>query len=89
MTAIAPAVPVRIRVQDAWDEVDLELPSETTVEELKTRALRSFRIRRDPGGYVVKFRGAELIDETRTIAEAGIVANAALIVLPRRRRPVR
>jgi hypothetical protein len=37
----------------------------------------------------MKFRGAELRDESRSLADAGLVPNGALIVLPRRRRPVR
>ena len=89
MTTAAATMPLRIRVQEAWDEADLELAADTTVHELKVRALRHFRIRRHPDDYVVKFRGAEMIDETRTLAEAGVVPNAALIVLSRRRRPVR
>jgi hypothetical protein len=44
---------------------------------------------RDPAGYVLKFRGAELQDERQSLAEAGLVPNGALIVLPRRRRPVK
>lgn len=89
MTTAAALLPVRVRVLDAWDEVALELPSDATVDQLKARALASFRNRSDPSGYVVKFRGAELIDESETLEAAGIVPNAALIVLPRRRRPVR
>ena len=50
---------------------------------------RATRVTRDPDGYVLKFRGAELSDETRSLADAGLVPNGALIVLPRRRRPVR
>jgi hypothetical protein len=42
-----------------------------------------------PEEYLVKFRGAELFDESKSLSEAGVVPNAALIVLPRRRRPVR
>jgi hypothetical protein len=42
-----------------------------------------------PEEYVVKFRGAEVFDESLSLAESGVVANAALIVMPRRRRPVR
>jgi hypothetical protein len=38
---------------------------------------------------VLKFRGAELSDETRSAADWGLVPNGALIVLGRRRRPVR
>ena len=89
MTAVTPALRLRVRVQEAWNEVALELPADTSVADMKARAQAHFRIRREPDETVVKFRGAEIIDETQTLAEAGIVPNAALIVLPRRRRPVR
>lgn len=82
-------LPVRVMVQDAWDEVALQLPPATALAELKRQALAATRVVRDPAGYVIKFRGAELSDESRSLAEAGVVANAGLIVLPRRRRPVR
>lgn len=82
-------LPVRVMVQDAWDEVRLDLPGATSLAELKRRALEATRVIRDPGGYVLKFRGAELQDESRSLADAGLVPNGALIVLPKRRRPVR
>jgi hypothetical protein len=82
-------LPLRVMVQDAWDEVLLELPSTTALAELKRRALRATRVSGDPESYVLKFRGALLDDETRSLADAGLVANGALIVMPRRRRPVR
>jgi hypothetical protein len=82
-------LPVRVMVQDAWDEVRLDLPSATPLAELKRRALEATRVTRDPAGYVLKFRGAELLDESRSLTEAGLVPNGALIVLPKRRRPVR
>ena len=80
---------VRVMVQDAWDEVRLELPSATPLAEVKRRALEATRVVRDPAAYVLKFRGAELQDESQSLVQAGVVANGALIVLPRRRRPVR
>lgn len=80
---------IRIMVQDAWDEVSLELPSATSLADVKRRALEATHVRGDPSGYVLKFRGAELRDESRSLAEAGLVPNGALIVIPRRRRPVR
>lgn len=76
-------------VEDVWDQVLLELPTTTPVGEIKRQALVATRVRRDPSNYVVKFRGAELSDESRSAAEAGLVPNGALIVLSRRRRPVR
>ncbi len=82
-------LPLRVTVQDAWDEVRLELPGAATLADLKRRALAATRVVKDPAGYVMKFRGAELQDESQTLAQAGLVPNGALIVLPKRRRPVR
>ena len=83
------SLPVRVMVQDAWDEVRLDLPSSTPLTEVKRRALEATRVIRDPAAYVLKFRGAELQDETRSLADAGVVPNGALIILSKRRRPVR
>ena len=82
-------LPLRIMVQDAWDEISLEFPSSTSLADVKRQALEAAQVYRDPSGYVLKFRGAELRDESRSLADAGLVPNGALIVLPRRRRPVR
>ena len=86
---MSPTLAVRVMVQDAWNEVLLELPSGTALGELKRQALEATRVTGDPAGYLLKFRGAELDDESRSLAEAGLVPNGALIVMPRRRRPVR
>jgi len=59
------------------------------LSEVKRRALEATKVVRDPAAYVLKFRGAELLDESRSLAEAGVVPNGALIVLPKRRSPVR
>lgn len=80
---------LRVTVQDAWDEVPLDLPIATSLAELKRAALEATRVIGDPDDYVVKFRGFELYDESRSLADAGLVPNGALIVLPRRRRAVR
>jgi hypothetical protein len=86
---VSSTLPVRVMVQDAWDEVMLELPATTPLAELKRQALEATRITTDPAGFLLKFRGAELGDESRSLADAGLVPNGALIVMPRRRRPVR
>jgi hypothetical protein len=82
-------LPLRVMVEDVWDQVFLELPTETPVAEVKRQALRLTHLNRDPSEYVIKYRGAELSDESRSLSDAGLVPNSALIVLPRRRRPVR
>jgi hypothetical protein len=76
-------------VEDVWDEVWLELPADTPVGEIKRQALALTRVKRDPSEYALKYRGAELSDESRTVSAAGLVPNGSLIVLSRRRRPVR
>jgi hypothetical protein len=86
---VTTALPLRVTVEDAWDEVFLELPEDTTLAELKRQALERTTVTRDPSYYVLKYRGAELSDEGRSLSEAGLVPNGALIVLSRRRRPVR
>jgi hypothetical protein len=78
-----------VTVQDAWDEIPLDLPAATSLAELKRAALDATKVPRDPDEYVLKFRGFELFDESRSLADAGLVPNGAVIVLPRRRRPVR
>lgn len=76
-------------VEDAWDEIFLELPGETPLSQLKQEALARTHVDRDPSEYMIKYRGAAVADESRSLAEAGLVQNAAVIVLARRRRPVR
>jgi len=80
---------VRVTVQDTWDTVELKLPGTASVAELKLRALVMTHVTKDPNGYEVKFRGASLHDETASLEQARVVDNAALIVLPTRRRPVK
>ncbi len=80
---------VRVMVEDAWDQVTLTLPSSTSVTDVKRQALSLTHRTEDPSRYLVKFRGAELSDEDRSLAESGVVTRASLIVLPRGRRPVR
>ncbi|HEX3233345.1 MAG TPA: hypothetical protein VHR41_04070 [Gemmatimonadales bacterium] len=82
-------IPLRVMVQDAWDQVRLDLPASTPLAEVKRQALQATRVIGNPDAYLLKFRGAELEDESRSLAEAGLVPNGALIVLRRRRQPVR
>ena len=82
-------VPLRVTVEDVWDEVFLELPGTSPLSEIKRQALALTRVRRDPSEFVLKYRGAELADESQSLSHAGLVPNGALILLSRRRRPVR
>jgi hypothetical protein len=89
MTASAP-VHLRVTVTDAWDTVALDAAPETTVRDLKARALFAATGRTlDPRAYVMKFRGAPVLDEDLTVARLGLADGAPLIVLPARRHPAR
>lgn len=83
--------PIRVMVTDVWDHVVLAVEPGTRVVELKRqaleRALRRSGIRLED--YVVKFRGAEVLDESVGVGALGAEANSPFIVLPARRRPVR
>jgi hypothetical protein len=85
----ATILPVRVMVEDVWDEVSMALPSSTPLGDLKSLALRQAGVPGDASEYVMKYLGAELQDEDRSLGDAGVVPHATLVVLPRRRRPLR
>lgn len=83
-------VPVRVTVTDTWDTVTLEAEPTLTMAELKHRALVAATGRAVlPDEYVVKYRGALVLDERETVAGLALQRGAPLIVLPARRHPVR
>ncbi len=91
MTA-APAgtLTLRVTVADAWEVFGLETGPGDTIGALKRRGLEAAHV--DParaGLYAVKVGGALVADETRTLANLGVPDNAPLVILFRRRRPVR
>jgi hypothetical protein len=91
VTAVVERFAVRVMVTDVWDQVFIAVEPGTTVAELKRRALTEALKR--PGvaadEYVVKFRGATVLDESVTLTALGAGANAPFIILPARRQPVR
>ncbi len=90
MTAVAGRFLVRVMVLDAWDHVSVQVGPDTTVAELKREALaRAHGVAPLRDDCEVKFRGALVLDEETTLAALGVGPNAALIVLPARRRPVK
>lgn len=80
---------VRVRVLDAWDDVVMRVPGPTPIADVKRRALDAAHVTADPGGFLVKFRGAAVRDESRSLADEGVPSEGALIVMRRRRVPVR
>ena len=93
MTALANAqrFAVRVMVTPVWDQVFLPVDAGTTVLQLKRDALRAALKCSgvDESAYILKFRGAQVLDESLTLGALGAVPNAPFIVLPARRQPVR
>jgi len=81
---------VRVMVTPAWEQVPVQVDDNTTVAQLKHEALRAaLKTTTTEGAYVVKFRGAAVLDESVTMRALGAVPNVPFIVLPGRRQPVR
>lgn len=89
MTAVA-TVRLRVTVTDTWDTVRLEAEQATTIAALKRQALAAATGREpNPDDYVVKYRGGLVVDERETVVGLALPDDAALIILPARRHPVR
>lgn len=80
---------LRVHVLDAWDQVVMRLPAETPISDIKRRALEAAHVSGDPAAFLVKFRGAEVRDESRSLQDEQVPGDGALIVMRRRRVPVR
>ncbi len=80
---------LRVMVHEIWDELVMVQPAEASIASVKAAALAAARVVESPDDFTVKFRGAELRDESRSLAELGVPDDANLIVLRRARRPVR
>lgn len=82
---------MRVMVTDAWDTVHVQVDDDTTVAQLKRDALRAAlkHAQLPDREYVVKYRGAAVLDESLTLQALGARQNAPFIVLPARRLPVR
>jgi hypothetical protein len=81
---------VRVTVADTWQTVHLDAAADQTVASLKTRALTAEGIPAARAAtYEVKFGGAPVRDESRTLGALGAKTGSPFIVLSKRRRAVR
>lgn len=88
---VAERFAVRVMVTPVWDHVVIPVDAATIIAQLKRDALRAALKRSvvDEQEYIVKFRGAQVLDESITLGALGAGPNAPFIVLPARRQPVR
>jgi hypothetical protein len=85
-----PVVHFRVEAQPVWDVVRVEARASDSVRTAKVHALNA--LMPDalfPDEFSVKLGGVEIFDESRSIADVGVVDGSTLLVAYRRRRPVR
>ena len=88
--AVQVTVRLRVTVLDGWRVCALEARANEKIAAVKQRALAAAGIAPDRAAeYVVKFGGALVANEGRSLSELGVPDGAALVVLSARRRAVR
>jgi len=81
---------LRVTSGDTWTLSPLAVEPGDSVASVKARFLAANRVAAARlSQYEVKHGGARVRDESRSLASLGIADGSALIVLLRRRRPVR
>jgi hypothetical protein len=83
---------VRFRVQlhPIWDAIRVDARKTDSVRTIKTYALSTALPNAlFPDELSVKLGGAEILDETVSLSDAGVADGSTLFIAYRRRRPVR
>jgi hypothetical protein len=85
-----PVVHFRVEAQPVWDVVRVDARASDSVRTAKVHALNA--LMPDtlfPDELSVKLAGVEIFDESKSLADAGVVDGSTLLLAYRRRRPVR
>jgi hypothetical protein len=81
---------VRVQAAEAWDAVRVECTAENTVRDLKRVAMANLLPDiSEQDAWMVKFRGAEVPNETVTLRAAGAQDASTFFLTSRRRRPLK
>jgi hypothetical protein len=86
----APAITIRVQLLDAWDAVKVIVEPSTLVATVKAKALAVLAADvPQPADVVTKLGGFEIRDESKSLAEAGVVDGSTLLLHMRRRQPIK
>ena len=86
----ADAITIRVEMLEVWDVVAIVVAPTEPVIAVKVRALEAlFPEAEMHQDFVVKLRGWEVLDESASLADAGVIDGSILLLTHRRRRPVR
>ncbi len=82
-------ITIRVEMPEVWDVVRVVAAPTQPVIDVKTAALNALFPEAAPEEMVVKLRGWEILDEMASLADSGVVDGSILVMMFRRRRPVR
>jgi hypothetical protein len=86
----AAAITIRVEMPEVWDVVRIVVAPNESVLTVKERALEAlFPQNQLAADFVVKLRGWEILDETASLTDAGVIDGSILLLTSRARRPVR
>ena len=81
---------IRVQVAELWDSVRVDAPGSEPVISVKRAALDALYPEGvDPEEYVVRLHGFEILDENVGLVTAGVRDGSILLLVKRRRQPVR
>lgn len=81
---------IRVQAAELWDAVRIATPPSLPVVVVKVRALEALHPTVDAHeDFVLKLGGIEILDENASLAEAGVRDGSTLLLMYRRRRPIR
>lgn len=85
----AAAITIRVEMPEVWDVVRVVASPAQPVIEVKNAALHALHPESAPDEMVVKLHGWEILDEMASLGDCGVVDGSILLMMFRRRRPVR
>ena len=81
---------VRVQVADLWDSIRVDAPPSEPVIAVKRAALDAlYPAGIDADDFVVRLHGFEVLDEESALAATGVKDGSILLLVGRRRKPVR
>lgn len=84
------AITIRVEMPEVWDVVAIVVAPDEPVVVVKQRALEAlFPEAAMHQDFVVKLRGWEVLDESESLVNAGVLDGSILLLTHRRRRAVR
>lgn len=80
----------RVEMPEVWDTIRVEAPESEPVLAVKAAALERLSPAAGPHEeYVMKLDGFEILDESASLSQIGVVDGSTFLLTSRRRRPVR